>query len=174
MDFIFGSVALPVWLVVFIVGCALPLWIKWYRAFYQKYIVTGILQKNIRKAKSTAEMKMDILKKATANWDSDSDLEPFPAAADEEALPTARKVTDKDKKQHIRAALKELANSGETGVLARSVSDVTGIATINVTYAMNYLINKKYVEQINGPKGVKYYLTNLGRKYCINKKYISE
>ena len=63
MSFFFETIAIPFWFIVFIFGSASPLWIKWYK----KFIVTGVLFKKFKREKSVAEMKVDILKKATAH-----------------------------------------------------------------------------------------------------------
>ena len=83
-----------------------------------------------------------------------------------------KKSIDSVKKHNIKSVLKVLAEHGETGVLPRSISDVTGITTIDTKSALTYLIDKNYAEEINSTNGTKHYLTALGRKYCINKKYI--
>ena len=65
-----------------------------------------------------------------------------------------------------------LAANAETGVLSKSVADKCNISSLETTNALNYLTGKKYAELINGTSGAKYYLTDLGRRYCINKRYI--
>ena len=66
-----------------------------------------------------------------------------------------------------------LAVAGGAGVLPRSISDELDLASVAIDSALFYLIEKDYAEVTNGSMGKKYYLTSLGRKYCINKKYIS-
>ena len=65
MSFLFETFALPLWFIVFAFGCAAPLWIKWYKIFYKKFIVTGRLQKKIKQVSDLAEDKIDVFKKAT-------------------------------------------------------------------------------------------------------------
>lgn len=139
--------------------------------FHNKFIVSGILKKKFRRAKSTAEMKMDVLKKATENWNANSEYEEYSNSGSKKRK-RIKKNIDPLKKQHIRTVLKILAESGEAGILPKSISDKTLINSSDTNNALNYIIEKKYAEEINGTTGMKYYLTNLGRKYCINKKYI--
>ena len=171
MSFFFETIAIPFWFIILVFGSATPLWIKWYKKFYNKFIVTGILKKKFSRAKSTAEMKMDVLKKATENWNANSEL-----SGHSDSKSKKRKHIKKDidplKKQHIRTVLKILAESGEAGILPKSISDKTKINGSETTNALNYIIEKKYAEEINATRGKKYYLTDLGRKYCANKKYI--
>jgi len=184
MSFLFETVAIPFWFIVFVFASAAPLWTRWYLKFHKKYIKTGVLLKIIRRKKSNIEQKEDILKKATDHWNANSELSGFSDSgfsgfADSEVTKPktakrkpAKKEIDPVKKQNIRATLKVLAESGETGILPRSISDKTDIAVLDVNAALKYLLEKKYAEVLNGASGMKYYLTDLGRKYCINKKYI--
>lgn len=179
MSFFFETISIPFWFIIFVFGSAAPLWLKWYRLFYKKYIVTGILKKVFRKAKTKAENKMDILKKATDNWNANSELSGFSESGFSNSVSikspknkSAKKSVDPAIKQNIRSVLKVLAEAGEVGILPKSISDKTNISTIDTKKAISYLIEKKYAEEINSTSGTKYYLTELGRKYCINKKYI--
>jgi len=173
MFFFFETIEVPFWFIVFIFSSAAPLWIKWSKKFHKKFIVTGLLNKIFRRAKSTAEMKIDVLKKATDHWNENSGLSDFT-----DSVVTKRKAPKKSidlvKKQNIQTVLKMLAESGETGILPKSISDKANIDTLDTTNALTYLTGKKYAEVINSTNGTKYYLTDLGRRYCINKRYISK
>jgi predicted transcriptional regulator len=171
MSFFFETIAIPFWFIVFIFASATPLWLRWYKKFHKKFIVTGILQKKFRGAKSVAEMKMDILKKATEHWNENSDLTGL-SETKVKKRKTVKKNIDPAKKQNIQTVLKVLADAGEKGILPKSVSDNLNINTIETSNALTYLMEKKYAEEINSTNGTKYYLTDLGRRYCINKKYI--
>lgn len=172
MSFFFETVEIPFWFIVFVFSSAAPLWIKWSKRFHKKFIVTGLLKKIFRRAKSTAEMKIDVLKKATDHWNENSEFSSFTESKIEKRKPVKTSI-DKLKKQNIQTVLKVLAESGETGVLPKSISDKTDINTIETTNALTYLIEKKYAEVINSTNGTKYYLTDFGRRYCLNKRYIS-
>ncbi|MCK4865649.1 MAG: hypothetical protein KAT06_09475 [Gammaproteobacteria bacterium] len=170
MSFFFETIAIPFWFIVFIFGSASPLWIKWYKNF----IVTGVFLKKLKREKrekSVAEMKVDILRKATDNWNENSEAPGF-SENNVQKKPRVKKSVDQVKKHNIKSVLKILAEHGEAGVLPRSISDIAGITNIDTKSALTYLIDKNYVEEINSTNGTKYYLTTLGRKYCINKKYI--
>jgi len=178
MSFLFETIALPFWFIVFFIGSAMPLWIKWYKIFYRKYIVTGILQKKFQHATTSAEdMKKDVLKKATEHWDENGEASDFLGGSIKSGSVKKRKVVkksvDSSKKKNIRAVLKVLAEGGETGVLPKSISDKTDINTIETNKALTYLLEKEYAEEINSTNGIKFYLTKLGKQYCVNKKYIS-
>ncbi len=172
MFFFFETIEVPFWFIVFIFSSAAPLWIKWYKKFYMKFIVTGLLKKIFHRAKSTAEMKIDVLKKATDHWNENSKFSPVTENKIKKRKPVKTSI-DKLKKQNIKTVLKVLAESGETGILPKSISDKIDINIIETTNALTYLIEKKYAEVINSTNGTKYYLTDLGRRYCLNKKYIS-
>lgn len=171
MSFFFETIAIPFWFIVFVFGSASPLWFKWYKRFHKKFITSGVFLKKFKRAKSDAEMKVDILKKATDNWNENSELSGF-SESKVKKRKSVKKSIDPVKKHNIKNVLKVLAESGEAGVLPRSISDKTSIDTIETKSALTYLIEKDYVEEINSTNGTKYYLTGLGRKYCINKKYI--
>lgn len=171
MSFLLDTVAIPFWFIVFVLASATPLWIKWYKKFHHEFIVTGILKKKFNRAKSTAEMKVDVLKKATENWNANSEHAEYSNSGVKKRKPIKKDI-DPLKKQHIHTVLKVLAESGEAGILPKSISDKTQIDGSEIANALNYIIEKKYAEEINGTTGKKYYLTDLGRKYCINKKYI--
>ena len=171
MSFFFETISIPFWFIVFIFGSAAPLWLKWYKRFYNKFIVTGLLKKIFRRTKSAAEMKIEILKKATNHWNENSELSAFTDSSVKQKK-TLKKNIDPVRKQNIRTVLKMLATSGETGILSKSISDKTDIRLLDTENALMYLTDKKYAELINSTNGKKYYLTDLGRRYCINKKLI--
>jgi len=171
MSFFFDTLDIPFWFIVFIFSSAAPLWLKWAKRFHKKFIVTGLLAKRFNKVKSAAEMKIDILNKATNHWKENSELSGF---TDRVAIKkkNPKKDIDPVKKQNIQMVLKMLAEAGETGILPKSISDRADIPTLDTTNALMYLTEKKYAEQINSTNGTKYYLTDLGRRYCINKQIL--
>ena len=158
MSFSFETIATPFWIIIILVGATL-LWIKCYK-------------KN-NKTKTTEEMKADVLKKATEHWNANSQLSDFTASGVTKTN-AVKKNIDPVKKQNIRAVLLELAARGDAGVLPTSISDATGINTLDVSAALAYLTDKEYAEAVNSTIGIKYYLTQLGRKYCISKKFITD
>lgn len=171
MSFFFDIIDIPFWFIVFILASAAPLWIKWSKAFHKKFIMTGLLDALFRRAKSKAEKKIDILKKATDHWNDNDDS--FAVSKTEvKKRKVVKTPADKLKKQNIKLVLTVLAEAGEVGILPKSISDKTKIDTNETNHALRYLVEKQYAEVINSTNTTKYYLTDLGRKYCLNKKYI--
>lgn len=162
MSFFFATTAIPFWFLIFVFASATPVWIKIFKKLYRKF----------KKSGSDDEVKSDVLKKATDHWNANSELSGFTDSVVAKKSKGTRKETDPVKKQNIRSVLKVLAERGETGVLPKSISDQTSISTIDTKNALTYLTEKKYAEMINSTNGTKYYLTALGRQYCIHKKYI--
>ena len=171
MSFFFETIAIPFWFIAFILGCAVPLWLKWYKKFHKKFKISGNLKKKFQRKKSAEDLKEDVLKKATEHLKSNGNSSGTSNHSSKKRK-APKKESDQIKKQNIRDILKIVANSGETGVLPKSISDIAGINTLDTANALTYLIEKDYVEMINSTSGPKYYLTDLGRRYCINKQYI--
>ena len=171
MSFFFQTIEIPAWFIVFILGSAAPLWFHWLKKFHKKFIVTGVLKKIFERKKSDAELKEDILKKATENYTDDSGFSELSDNKKKKRKSTKKRI-DPEKRENIKTVLKVLASHAETGVLSKSVADKCNISPLEVTNALNYLTGKEYAELINSTTGAKYYLTDLGRRYCVNKKYI--
>ena len=172
MSFFFETIEIPFWFIVFIFSSAAPLWLKWYKLFYKKYIVTGSLKRIFKRKKTEAELKEEILKKATDHWEENSEFSGFSNNSHVKRKKVKKNI-DPVKKENINVVLKILAKAGEAGILPRSISDELQLSSVAIDAALSYLIEKDYVEATNSSMGKKYYLTSLGRKYCINKKYIS-
>ena len=171
MSFFFQTISIPAWFIVFVLASATPLWFRWSKKFYKKFIVTGKLQKLFERKKSEAELKEEILQKATENYRDNSELSEL-SDNKKKKTKSLKKRIDPEKRENIKTVLKVLAVHAETGVLSKSVADQCNISPLETTNALNYLTGKQYAELINSPTGAKYYLTDLGRRYCINKKYI--
>ena len=171
MSFFFQTITIPAWFIAFVLASAIPMWFRWYKKFHNKFIVTGKLQKKFRRKKSDAELKDDILKKATENYHDISELSELSENKNKKTKGPKKRI-DPQKRENIKMVLKMVAVHAETGVLAKSVADKCNISPLEVSNALNYLTEKEYTELINGNSGAKYYLTDLGRRYCINKKYI--
>lgn len=170
MSFFFDTIEIPFWFIVFIFSSAAPLWIKWARKFHRKFIVTGLLAKRLKKAKTAAEIKMDIFNKATNHLSETAELSGFSDSVVKKRKQPKKEI-DLEKKQNIQIVLKMLAEAGEKGILPKSIADKTKIPTLETTNALKYLTEKEYAEVINSTNGTKYYLTDLGRRYCINKQF---
>jgi len=123
-----------------------------------------------KKKKPHSELKADVLKKATENWNASIELEDTQNSVSKNITPIQRDV-DQAKKKNIRAVLLEIVNGGDAGILPRSISDKTSISAIDTSAALIYLTENNYAELVNSPRGAKYYLTQTGRKFCISKKF---
>ena len=109
--------------------------------------------------------------KASNNSNDNSELSGFSDSAIVKRK-TPKKEIDPVIKENIQTVLKVLAEAGEIGVLPQSISDKTNVSTLDTTHSLKYLADKKYAEEINSTNGTKYYLTDLGRSYCLSKKII--
>lgn len=135
----------------------------------------GIIKKIFGKKEQTeSEFKANVLKKATEHMSANSES----AAHEEKSVTSAAnksspayEINDKVKKKNIRAVLLEIAERGEVGVMAASISDKTGISKVDTSTALRYLTNNKFAEAVNNPSGVKFYLTEVGKKYCLSKEF---
>ena len=126
-----------------------------------------------KKGKPLSELKAEVLKKATDNWNASIELEDTSNSVTKKPNPIQDDI-GQTKKKNIRAVLLEIANCGDTGVLARSISDKTGISTQDTSAALIFLTENNFAELVNSSRGVKYYLTQTGRKFCASKKFNSE
>ena len=138
----------------------------------------GIIKKLFKNnKKSDDELKANVLKKATENWNASSDHEKSFQDNDKKGVVEQKYVKPEEisqnKKQNIRTVLLAIADAGATGVLPVSISDKAGIGKQDTATALAYLTAKNCAEEINSPSGMKYYLTDVGRKYCISKEFNS-
>ena len=169
MSYLLSTFEIPLWFLVFALACAAPLWIKWYKMFYRKFIVTGKLQKNLKKAAEVAEERANILKKASDNWKTSSEHE--------------LKTTSNTKREHLAAeadqpyvkiVLKILALNGDAGMLLQSIADKLEVSNNDIKSSLAYLEKNQFVEIVAAGNGTKYYLSTRGKNYCIKRGYITE
>lgn len=137
----------------------------------------GIIKKIFGKKEQTeSEFKADVLKKATEHMNANSESA---ASADDvktrvvEKSFTGYEDIDQVKKKNIRIVLLEIADRGEAGVLATSISDKAGMNKHDAATALSFLTSKNYIEAVNSTSGMKYYLTGAGRKHCLSKEFNS-
>ena len=121
---------------------------------------------------SEAELRANVLKKATENMNAASEL------ADVEKNIVGKSVSayesvDQIKKNNIRTVLLEIVERGEAGVLSTSISDKVGMNKQDASTALSFLTKNNYIEAVNSPVGVKYYLTDAGKKHCLSKEFNS-
>lgn len=177
MSLIFETFEIPLWLLVFVIACAVPLWIDWYK----KFVVTGILEKKLQKVKETAEEKIenlkkaDILKKATNNWNDSVEHElnsNAPKKSNQQQTASTQQATNTLEQPYIKIVLKILALKGDAGMLLQSIADSLEVNSNEIKNALKYLEDNDFVEVVTGGIGTKYYLTVRGRKHCIKQGYI--
>ncbi len=171
MSFLLETFNVPLWFLVFAFACAAPLWIKWYQMFYQKFIVTGILQKNMKKAGDTVEEKANILKKATSHWNSSSDHELNTASA---VKKKREHLVTEAEQPYVKIVLKTLAVNGDAGMLIQSIADTLEINSNEIKSSLAYLEKNEFVDVVAAGNGTKYYLSARGKKYCVKRGYITE
>ena len=127
---------------------------------------------NKKQEPTDSEFKEALLKKATAHMNAESEASATQKETTEKNMP-AYETNDQAKKKNIRLVLLEIAERGEAGVLAMSISDKVGICKLDTSNALSFLTKNNYVEAVNSPVGVKFYLTDAGKKYCLSKEFNS-
>jgi N-acyl-D-aspartate/D-glutamate deacylase len=136
----------------------------------------AIFKKLFGKDKKTAptdtDLKAAVLKKATENMDAISAASASQDKVANKNMP-AYETNDKNKKNNIRLVLLEIAERGEAGVLAMSISDKIGVGKLDTSNALSFLTKNNFAEAVNSPVGVKFYLTAAGKKYCLSKEFNS-
>jgi hypothetical protein len=168
MSFLFETFAVPLWFIVFTFGCAAPLWIKWYKIFYKKFIVTGRLQKKIKQVSDLAEDKIDVFKKATDHMNANANEK------NTTKKPAKGAEMGSADQPYVKIVLKALALNGDAGMLIQSIADNLDIKRNEIKSSLSYLEKNEFVESVIGSSGDKYYLAARGKKYCIKRGYITE
>ena len=171
MSFLLENFDVPLWFLVFALACAAPLWIKWYKWFYRKFIVTGRIQKTIQEVSDIAEEKANVLKKATDNWNTrvDHDLN---STNEKKAKPD--NLTTEEQQPYVKIVLKTLAVNGDAGMLIQSIADKLKLGSNEIKGSLLYLEKNKFVEVVTAGSGTKYYLSPRGKQYSIKQGYITE
>ena len=172
MSFLFETFDVPLWFLVFAFACAAPLWIKWYKAFYKKFIASGLLQKKTRKEGSASIDKIDVLRKATDNWNASVEHE---LRAAESKKSRKKNSSSSSEQPYVKIVLKTLALNGDAGMLIQSIADDLNIKSNEIKSSLAYLEKNGFVEAVvGGSMGTKYYLDDRGKKYCVKRGYISQ
>lgn len=201
MSFLFEKVSISVWALLFLVACSVPLWLKWYKIFHEKFIKTGVLKRKIDKVKVSAEEQMDNIKqtdsfkKAKEKWsnlvgDENESIslgndEPIFDMGDEPAhqqkmktvsptKPVSQSRESKSKHPYVKIILKTVAMHGETGMLLKSIADALQVNSNEAKNTLAYLEENNFIEAVTGTHGTKYFLTQRGRSYAIKKGYLEE
>ena len=171
MSFLLETFEIPLWFLVFAFACAVPLWIKWYQMLYRKFIVTGVLQKNIKKAGDAVEGTANILKKATEHRNSSSEHDLNPTST---AKKKREHLVTEAEQPYVKIVLKTLALNGDAGMLIQSIADKLEINSNEIKSSLAYLEKNEFVEVVAAGNGTKYYLSARGKKYCVKRGYITE
>lgn len=84
---------------------------------------------------------------------------------------TAEASDEKERKQkeELVQILKILLKEGDKGVLMQTIADRLDTNTTKAKHTVSKLVDKKMVDEVVGVSGTKYYLTQLGREYCLSK-----
>lgn len=158
MSFFTQTVAIPVWLLLLIIGGMIPLLVRLYKNVVQ-------YRRDAIAREEHAQEERDNLVRWKLSTLSKS-ISPGTAAVD------AAKEKSKEKKADILHVLTIMAEEGDKGMLLKAVADRLDIKTSKVQQAMQRLVDKKLVEEVVGVSGTKYYLTEVGKKYCLKKGFI--
>ena len=170
MSFLTATFEIPIWFLVFVFACAVPLWIMWYKFLYRKLIKVSFF-KNKFSDSEEFDSEISILQKATDNWNASVEQE-LQAA---ELKKSKRKHDISSANQpYVKIVLKTLALQGDAGMLIQSIADKLEINSNEIKSSLSYLEKNEFVDAILGGSGTKYYLTGRGKKYCIKRGYITE
>ena len=150
MSFLTETVAIPVWLLILIIGGLIPLVVKLIKLF--KINKREEISREERDNK--VRWKLKTLRKSASPSKTTADV---------------AKEKSREKKIDILYVLKIMAEEGDKGLLLKTAEDRLKIGISKVQQAMKQLINKKLVEEVVGVSGTKYYLTELGNNYCMKK-----
>lgn len=151
MSFLFHTVSVPVWVLIVMIGGLLPMLVQLFEVLYRltqggevvKEEHSDMVVWKVRKVKSTAIPKHRPV--------------------------DANRRKKKEEKADILQILRVISMKGEQGVLLQSITDNTEIEPVKLQPAMQSLLEKKFIDEVPGVNGKKYYLTLLGKKYCSSK-----
>jgi predicted transcriptional regulator len=76
---------------------------------------------------------------------------------------------ERKQKEELVQILKILLKEGDKGVLMQTIADRMETNTTKAKHTISKLVDKKMVDEVVGVSGIKYYLTQLGRDYCLRK-----
>lgn len=134
----------------------------------------GILDKVFGKKEPVvdpdAELKAKVLRKATEHLNAESEIVNATESIVAKSV-SAYESVDKVKKNNIRTVLLEIVERGEAGVLSTSISDKLGMNKQDASTALSFLTKNNYIQEVNSPIGIKYYLTDAGKKHCLSKEF---
>lgn len=153
MSFLTETVAIPVWLLILIICGLIPLTVKLVKVFK-----TNKREEISREERDNkVRWKLMTLRQAASPGKTTTDV---------------AKEKSREKKIDILFVLKVMAEEGDKGLLLKTAEDRLKIGASKVQKSMQQLIDKKLVEEVIGVSGTKYYLTEVGKKYCVKKGFI--
>jgi hypothetical protein len=152
LSFFTNSVAVPVWLLLIMIIGLIPLFLKLIK-----------LVNHVRKGEIVREEHSDmVLWRVRAVK---------PTARPKKSSADVEKERNREKKDGILHVLQVMAEEGDKGMLLQAIADRMKTGTSKVQQAVKPLVDKKLVDEVTGVSGTKYYLTEVGKKYCIKKGY---
>ena len=169
MSFLTETLDVPLWFLVFAFASAAPLWVRWYKLFYRKFIATGILQRKIKEAGDAAEERANVLRKASENWKASEEHQ-----SESSTLQRKRQenLSSESEQPYVKIVIKTLALQGDAGMLIPSIADKLEVSTNDIKSSLAYLEKNEFVESVNAGTGVKYYLSERGKRYAIKQGYV--
>lgn len=147
MSFLLQSVSIPMWFLIMMNVIVVLLLVKLFMLIYR-----------FNKGDITKEEHSDMVV-----WTVKNRKRPPPPKK-----PPAQKK-DRDKKEEIVKVLRILLKDGEKGVLMQTIADRMDTNIGAARTAMGKLVENKLVDEVVGPSGTKFYLTQSGRDYCMRK-----
>ena len=170
MSFLSATFEIPLWFLVFAFACAAPLWIKWYKYLYRKFIKSSFFKDKFADSE-VFDSEISILQKATDNWNASVEHELHTTE-----LKKSKRESDmrEEVQPYVKIVLKTLALNGDAGMLIQSIADKLEIKSNDIKSSLSYLEENEFVEAVLGNSGTKYYLAKRGKKYCIKRGYITE
>ena len=154
LSFLTDTVAIPVWLFILLIGGLVPL-------FYKLFTLINHFRRGEIVRESDSEVvlwKIRNVKRSASPRKSSTDI------SKEQA-----KEKEKEKENNITQVLEVVAAGGDKGILLKSVVDRVNISNANVQRAVQELVKRKIIEEVVGVSGTKYYLTQVGKMYCMKK-----
>ncbi|MFV2060930.1 MAG: hypothetical protein ACC653_09620 [Gammaproteobacteria bacterium] len=150
-----------VWITVFLLVAAIPLTVVYFRHLNQKNSDSLLSKMQKKSAPKQPSELLDLKFNFDNNWSPEN-------------LSNEYIVNSGTEKKLAKIILKTIALNGESGMLIKQVSDILELHEIEVSYALNYLNEKGFIESVNSQKGNIFYLTSQGTSYCSKKGFLSE
>ena len=152
ISFLTETVVIPVWLLILMIGAVIPLIVKLFKLLI-----------HFRQGEIIREEHSDMVL-----WKLRRTKQP---ASRNKSASDFAKEKSREKENDILHVLQNMAAESDKGMLLQTIADRMNTGTSRVKQAMLLLINKKLVEEVVGVSGTKYYLTKVGKNYCMRKGF---